>query len=247
MFLHMRIHRLYQPDLNTSSQRLTLDKSASRYLLQVLRCKPGQQLQLFDGNGTQCEATLDGGDKNSVTVTLHTCSQINHESPLSIRLALGISKGERMDIAIQKAVELGVSEIQPVQTEFSVVNLTAERAEKRRQHWQGIIISACEQCGRNTLPRIHPVVALSDWLKQRRDGESWLFTPDAETSLSSQMKPMHGATLLIGPEGGLSDQEISVACANGFKALKFGPRILRTETAAIACITAIQTLWGDLA
>lgn len=242
----MRIHRLYQADIN-HSQTTTLDKAASRYLLQVLRCKPGQQLQIFDGNGTQCDATLDSIDKQAATVIIHSCRQISHESPLHLCLALGISKGERMDTAIQKAVELGVTEIQAVQTEYSVVNLTADRAAKRLQHWQGIVISACEQCGRNTLPQVHPVATLTDWLKLQRTGESWLFSPTAETSLSHQTKPTQGATLLIGPEGGLSENEIQTACAHGFTALQFGPRILRTETAAMACLTAIQTLWGDLA
>ncbi|MFO7602182.1 MAG: 16S rRNA (uracil(1498)-N(3))-methyltransferase, partial [Gammaproteobacteria bacterium] len=159
---------------------------------------------------------------------------------------LGISKGERMDVAIQKAVELGVSEIQPLQTEHSVVKLNAERADRRWQHWQGIVINACEQCGRNHLPRLHPVQLYADWLAADRLGAGWLFAPQSEQRLAAQPRPDSGASLLIGPEGGLSEREIDAACQRGFVALNFGPRILRTETAAIACISAVQTLWGDL-
>jgi len=242
----MRIPRIYLAELCQSQSNISLGKETSRYLLQVLRCKSGQELQLFNGSGLQCQATLEINSKHTVTVKLAECLSINRESPLLIRLALGISKGERMDIAIQKAVELGVSEIVPLQTEHSVVKLSNERAIKRRHHWQGIITSACEQCGRNTLPQLHAVQPLNDWLAQGRSGASWLFSPQSEQTLSQQPKPEQGVNILIGPEGGVSETEIRKVCNSGFTAINFGPRILRTETAAIACISAIQTLWGDL-
>ena len=242
----MRTHRLYYPELNPTDTSLILDKSASHYLLQVLRCKPGQPLQLFDGRGTQCDAVLQGATRHAAEVNLRHCNPVDRESPLHIRLALGISKGERMDFAIQKAVELGVSEIQPLQTEHSVVNLSTERAEKRLRHWQGIIISACEQCGRNQLPQLHPVQPLAQWLVKAPAGLLWLFEPQGQQRLAQQSRPEQAITLLIGPEGGLSAGEIDSACQAGFTPLLFGPRILRTETAVVASLSAIQTLWGDL-
>lgn len=242
----MRIPRLYLENLCLSDNSVTLNKDASRYLLQVLRCKPGQELQLFNGTGLQCSALLESINKQTATLNVVQCSLVNRESTLSIRLALGISKGERMDTAIQKAVELGVTEILPLQTKHSVVNLNSERAEKRRRHWQGIITSACEQCGRNILPILHPVQQLDSWLEQKHTGSNWLFSPLSDQSLSLQAKPDHGVTILIGPEGGFSENEVKRSCLNGFTEINFGPRILRTETAAIASISAIQTLWGDL-
>lgn len=242
----MRNHRLYYPTLTNTSKTVVLEKAATHYLLQVLRCKTGQRIELFNGTGDLCHAVIQSADKHSVTLELLGCCHQSSESPLPIHLALGISKGERMDTAIQKAVELGVHAIQPLQTEYSVVKLNAERAAKRLQHWQGIIISACEQCGRNTLPKLHPVQTLQDWLNQPHDMPGWLFHPSSTHRLSDMPKPEQGVSILIGPEGGLAEKEISHACTKGFHSLNFGPRILRTETAAIACISAIQTLWGDL-
>lgn len=242
----MRTHRLYFPDLTSAMSVVTLDKSASRYLLQVLRCKPGQTIQLFNGNGIQCDGTLESAGKNAATIKLSKCDQVTHESPLHIQLVLGISKGDRMDIAIQKSVELGVTEILPIHTEYSVVNLSTERAQKRLSHWQGIIINACEQCGRNHLPKLHSVQTFAQWLTSAHGDVLWLFDPQSRQHLSQQSSPSGPITILIGPEGGLSDDEISSAQKSGFKAMQFGPRILRTETAVIATLSAIQTLWGDL-
>ena len=242
----MRIHRVFVASLTSEQDKISLDNDTSRYLLQVLRCKDGQELQLFNGAGLQCNATLQIINRKEAVANLGSCTAIDRESPLTIHLALGISKGERMDTAIQKAVELGVSHISPLQTEYSVVNLSSERAAKRLQHWQGIITSACEQCGRNTLPVLHPVQSLHDWLTQPRPGVSWMFSPQSQQTLSKQNRPVQGVSILIGPEGGFSDNEISQAIAQGVVTINFGPRILRTETAAIAGICALQTLWGDL-
>jgi len=242
----MRNPRLYYPDLIKSENMITLDKGASHYLYQVLRCKSGQTIEMFNGNGLVCDAVIISSDKHSISVQIQQFQQYDTESPLAITLALGISKGERMDTAIQKAVELGVHTIQPLQTEFSVVRLKPERAKKRLQHWHRIITSACEQCGRNTLPTLLPILTFYDWLNQERDTDCWLFHPDSTTRLSAVKKPTQGVTILIGPEGGLSENEIINASSREFSALNFGPRILRTETAAIASLAAIQTLWGDM-
>ncbi len=242
----MRIHRIFVENLVSHQENISLDKDTSRYLIQVLRCKSGQEVQLFNGMGLQCNGQLQIYNRKEATVCLTSCILLDRESPLDIHLVLGISKGERMDTAIQKAVELGVKHLLPLQTEYSVVNLNAERAEKRLQHWQGIITSACEQCGRNTLPVLHSVQTLNDWLAQDRPAMSWMFSPQSRQTLSSQARPEHGVSVLIGPEGGFSENETRLASANGVTAINFGPRILRTETAAIASICAIQTLWGDL-
>lgn len=242
----MRNHRLYYPELTKSEDMITLDRAASHYLHQVLRCKSGQPVELFNGNGLACNAIIITSDKHNVSVQIDNFQQYDTESPLATTLALGISKGERMDTAIQKAVELGVHTIQPLQTEFSIVRLKPERAKKRLQHWHGIIISACEQCGRNTLPTLLPILTFHDWLNLERETDCWLFHPDSTNRLSAMKKPTQGVTILIGPEGGLAEKEITDATSRGFTALNFGPRILRTETAAIASLAAIQTLWGDI-
>lgn len=242
----MRLHRLFVSNLSPEPATFSLDKQASHYLLQVLRCRTGQELQLFDGKGLQCHTILQDIVQKTAVVSTEHCEVVSRESPLDISLALGISKGERMDTAIQKAVELGVRSIQPLQTEHSVVNLNKERASKRHLHWQGIITNACEQCGRNTLPELNPLQTLQDWLEQERHGTAWIFSPQSEQTLSSQLRPDNGVIVLIGPEGGFSDKEIKLAVQHGVTEINFGPRILRTETAAIASISAIQALWGDL-
>ena len=168
------------------------------------------------------------------------------ESALSIHLGLGISKGERMDFAIQKSVELGVTEITPLFTEHCVVNLDEKRVQKKLLHWQGIIISACEQCGRSVVPRLNTASTLLKWADTISQ-TCIIFDPLAKASLKDISPENDTINLLIGPEGGLSTNEISeLKKKDNFKAIKFGPRILRTETAAVSAMTAIQLLWGDL-
>lgn len=242
----MRIPRFYCPQLDSEQALLDLPEHVHRHAVQVLRLKPGAIIRLFDGQGTEFEASLTEVEKRHSRAKLETQLENASESPLPITLLQGISRGERMDFAIQKAVELGVSTIVPVVTERCNVQLSRDRADKRLQHWQGVLISACEQSGRAFLPDLMPVTTLEQTLSTSDDALKLVLDPQAETGFHD-LQPPARLTLLIGPEGGLSDNEISLAQAQGFTALKFGPRILRTETAATAALAVVQTLWGDLA
>lgn len=206
----------------------------------------GDSLILFNGEGLACNATIGQIEKKQVEVSLGEKLAGTTESPLCVHLGLGISKGERMDIAIQKAVELGVSEITPLFTRYSMVKLDAKRQAKRLEHWRGIIISACEQCGRNRLPVLHPIMQSQDWLQQNHAVLKLTLDPVAKQSLAQQPAPSGNISLYIGPEGGLSEDEIKLATQHDFQGVRLGPRILRTETAVIAALTAVQMQWGDL-
>ncbi|OYY81783.1 MAG: 16S rRNA (uracil(1498)-N(3))-methyltransferase [Methylophilales bacterium 16-45-9] len=172
---------------------------------------------------------------------------MDSESPLNITLLQGVSSGDRMDFTIQKAVELGVKQIQPINSQRSVVKLNAERAEKRTEHWQNIAISACEQSGRAVVPKVLAPIALDKWLSQNPQGESAriLLNPIGAKRLAEISKPETEIQLLIGAEGGLSPAEITLAVSQGFQSIVLGPRILRTETAALTAISVMQGLWGD--
>ena len=198
---------------------MPLSDTAHRHAVQVLRLKQGDLLRVFDGQGVEYQAEISQIAKRQSTITLLKQLNCDNESTLNITLLQAISRGERMDYAVQKAVELGVTKIIPVVTERCNVQLSNGRDKKRWAHWQGIMIAACEQSGRSVLPELSPVTTL-----------------EALTKLS----------LLIGPEGGLSEQELEQVQAANFQAVKFGPRILRTETATVASLAVIQTLWGDL-
>ena len=171
--------------------------------------------------------------------------EVSRESPLTTIVAQSISSGERMDYTVQKCVELGVSAIQPLTTQRSVVRLAAERAERRIAHWQGVAAGACEQCGRNVLPQILPVKSLMGWLGETHSGARFVLAPGAGTRLRELRRPSERVTLLVGPEGGFGDDELFAIRAAGFMPLSLGPRILRTETAAAAALAAMQVLWGD--
>ena len=242
----MRVPRFYCPQLDPDKTQFDLPDTVHRHAIQVLRMKPGAMLRLFDGAGREFEATLTAVEKRRSQVSLgEPLNQIS-ESPLQITLLQGISRGERMDFAIQKAVELGVRTIVPVVTERCNVQLSRERAQKRIAHWQGVLVSACEQSGRSYLPELAEVTSLEQALGSVTDELRLVLDPEATTGFHDLSKPS-ALTLLIGPEGGLSDAEIQQAQTHGFTALQFGPRILRTETAATAALAVVQTLWGDLA
>ncbi len=246
----MRIPRIFLPQTLTAGSRVVLEDAASNHLLRVLRLKPGAPVYLFNGAGGEFEATLSAVERGTAVVTLGAFIDVSRESPLSITLAQGISRGERMDYTLQKSVELGVSCIIPLETEFSQVRLEGERRERRRRHWEGVIAGACEQSGRTRLPELQPVTSLGDWLVSTStvaEGLRLVLDPAAETGLSQlQLPPATRVTLLIGPEGGLSDREIEQSRRAGFAGLRLGPRILRTETAGIAALAALQALQGDL-
>jgi 16S rRNA (uracil1498-N3)-methyltransferase len=225
---------------------IVLPEAAARHAVTVLRLQPGDTLRLFNGAGGEYSASLVAVNKRETRVRLIEFHAAEHESPLEITLALGISSGERMDYSLQKATELGVSAIQPLATERSVVKLAGERADKRRQHWQQVVIAACEQCGRNRVPAVAPVQKLFAYLAEvDRSKQRLLLSPAAATPLK-RVAPAAGVVLLIGAEGGLAPAECEAAAASGFEPVSLGPRILRTETAPVAALAVLQALWGDL-
>lgn len=225
-----------------------LDGDRARYLGKVLRARVGDPITVFNGDGPEWPATVKSISKNSVSLQLGNSIETHAESPLKIHLVQGISRGERMDIVVQKATELGVKRITPVLTEYGVVKLNAERAEKRRAHWQAIANSACEQCGRTRLPLIDAPVPLKHWFgaKPQSVDAELILTPGAATPLATIATPETKVCVLIGPEGGFSESEYIDANVSGFTAVSLGPRVLRTESAAIATLAVLQTLWGDL-
>ncbi len=241
----MRVPRIYQAQALSSGAVAALDDNGANHIARVLRLKVGAPLVLFNGDGNEYEAVVHAIGKRSVDVCINSCRPHDVESPLSITLAQGISKGERMDHVVQKAVELGVTRIVPLLTEHCAVNLDGERMDKRLRHWQAVAISACEQCGRNTLPAIESPLALDQWLTQRQSGLQLVLDPLAGEGMGQLAQPQ-AVTLLIGPEGGLSEREIRAAQEHGYCGVRLGPRILRTETAALAAVSVIQSLWGDL-
>ncbi|MFK5913365.1 MAG: 16S rRNA (uracil(1498)-N(3))-methyltransferase [Woeseiaceae bacterium] len=243
----MRIPRIYLP-LDLKEQRsFNLTDHAFQHAIKVLRMKENYQLNVFDGKGHEFLASLTQIEKKSASIEILHQIESAKESNLSIHLGLVISKGERMDFAIQKSVELGVTEITPLFSERCVVNLDEKRLLKRLTHWQGIIISACEQCGRSFLPKLNSAQQLNTW-SDSVSNMALIFDPQASKKLNDLTPEDENITLVIGPEGGLSPDEIDfLNNKKYFEAIQFGPRILRTETAAISAITAMQILWGDLA
>lgn len=238
----MRLSRFFI-DAPLSLGEHTLPEAQAHYIGRVLRMTEGQALQVFDGSGHEYRGTLLEVGKKQVRVQLDESFAGQPESTLRIHLGQGLSRGERMDWAIQKATELGVAEITPIVSERCEVRLKDERAQKRQDHWQQIAISACEQCGRSVVPVIHPPQPLADWLKQTQADLKLVLHPVAEP-LSSHPAPGTLA-FLIGPEGGLGDQEVEQAKACGYHAARLGPRVLRTETAPVVALSVAQQLWGD--
>jgi len=239
--------RFFSDDALTLGTTVQLSANAAAHAIRVMRLNVGDTLVLFNGDGFDYTCELVSIKKNAVLASVQSNQKITVESPLSITLLQGISSGDRMDFTIQKAVELGVTQIQPINTERSVVKLSAERAEKRVEHWQGVAIAACEQSGRAVVPKIGLPMPLSMWLaKHPQAGSSRiLLNPVGAKRLAELTKPTGEIQLLIGAEGGLSPQEIETAIAHGFQSIVLGPRILRTETAALTAIASMQTLWGD--
>jgi 16S rRNA (uracil1498-N3)-methyltransferase len=238
----MRLSRFFI-DAPLSLGRHELPEAQAHYIGRVLRLAPGAAVQLFDGSGREYLGELAEVGKKSVSVELREIFDGLAESPLRIHLGQGLSRGERMDWAIQKATELGVAEITPLVSERCEVRLKDERADKRLAHWRQIAISACEQCGRSVLPVIHAPLNLDDWQRQVQAELKLVLHPVAEP-LASHARPSSLA-FLIGPEGGLSDAEVEQAKHHGFHAARLGPRVLRTETAPVVALSVAQQLWGD--
>lgn len=241
----MRSSRFYAPGPYPHEAEFELPDAVFRHAVQVLRLRAGAQLQLFDGNGQAYLAELTEVGRRVARVRLLQALNSQVESPLTLTLMQGISRGERMDYAIQKAVELGVNHIIPVLTERCNVNLKQERADKRLAHWQGVVISACEQSGRNLLPILHDIIPFEAAVTACEDPCKLVLAPEA-TQRFTELPPQRQATLLIGPEGGLGETELEFALQQGFTGLRFGPRILRTETASVAALAIVQANWGDI-
>ena len=225
-----------------------LDADRTRYLARVLRLRAGDTISVFDGGGSEYRATLSRITKNAATVNIGDLIETQVESNLRVHLVQGISRGERMDFVVQKATELGVKRITPVLTEYGVVKLDDKRAAKRREHWQKVAASACEQCGRVRLPLVDTPMSLKNWFGSPPEqvDTQLILRPGADKSLCAISAPVTKVCLLIGPEGGFSDSEYDDAASVGFDAVSLGPRILRTETAATAALAILQSKWGDL-
>ncbi len=242
----MRLTRIYTPQHLTLKQKLALEAGASRHIAKVLRMRAGRELVVFNGQGGEYRAQITAAGNNAVEVILTDFSAVDRESPLAITLGIGISRGDRMDWVIQKAVETGVAAIAPLFTERTEVRLAAERLQKKHRHWQQVMISACEQCGRNRLPQIAQPQLLQPWLQQAAADKKFVLHHKAgRHPLDAGAEPASVA-LLIGPEGGLAGPEIDAAEGHGFEALALGPRVLRTETAPLVAIGILQQLWGDI-
>lgn len=240
--------RLFVSSELINGTEIELDGDRARYLGRALRARVGDKVNVFNGEGAEWTAAILHISKNTITLRVENSHEAGTESPLRIHLVQGISRGERMDLVVQKATELGVKRITPVITEYGVVKLDESRANKRRDHWQKIATSAVEQAGRVRLPLVDTPIPLKNWFgdKPKEVDTELILKPGATTTLVSMPAPETKVCVLIGPEGGFSNNEYEDAEIAGFKAVSLGPRILRTETAAIATLAVLQSLWGDL-
>lgn len=239
--------RLFLDQPIAANGSITLEGDRAHYLSRVLRVAPGAELAVFaDGDGDY-RASVASIGRREVRLSIGERQPAAAESPLSVTLLQGVARGERMGFVVQKATELGARRIVPVQTEFSVVKLDSRRAERRRAHWQNVARSACEQSGRCHVPRIEPPTSLATALAAVSSADARLvFVPSAGERLRDVQRVDGEAEILVGPEGGLSAADLDAAVAAGFRAVSLGPRILRTETAALAALAALQASWGDL-
>jgi 16S rRNA (uracil1498-N3)-methyltransferase len=241
----MRLTRVYVDEDLRTGQHLAVEGNAGNHIARVLRLRAGDPLTLFNGRGGDYGGTIEEIRRDSVFITVLEHRDMERESPLQLTLAQGISRGERMDWVVQKATELGVARIAPIFTERSVVHLDDRQAAKKVQHWRSIAIAACEQCGRNRVPEIAAPVDLFAFLEGAR-GTRLLLSPGANLRIADIPGLDAGATVLIGPEGGLADVEQETAVKAGFTPVRLGPRVLRTETAAVCALTLLQQTFGDL-
>ena len=243
----MRVARVHVPGPLIQGHIAELPESVAYHLTKVLRMRAGALVIVFDGVGNEHYAEILELDSKRVTIRIEEAIRGDTESPLLITLVQGISRAERMDWTLQKATELGVHAIAPVITSRSVVRLDDRQANKKLEHWQAIVVSACEQSGRRMIPAVQPPVRLHDYFsRSNSDNMRLVLHPEATIALSSQPRPLKDVELLIGPEGGLDEDELQRAVDAGFTPVKLGPRILRTETASVVALSVMQALWGDL-
>jgi 16S rRNA (uracil1498-N3)-methyltransferase len=241
--------RFYCPLPLAVGERVDLPARVAQHAVRVLRLRCGDALTLFNGAGGEYRARIIDGVRARVSVEVYEWLATERESPLSVSLVQALQAGEKMDLTVQKAVELGVGRIVPVLSRRSVLRLEGERAQRRLEHWRGIVAAACEQCGRNRLPEVAAPESLEKWLMRKPVNASVRLTlaPTAGCSLTTLPPAAGGAIeLLVGPEGGLAPEEVRLAALTGFVSVRLGPRVLRTETAGLAALAAIQFLWGDL-
>lgn len=244
------IPRFHCPQPFAPGAPVDLPAAAAHHALKVLRMKAGDPLVLFDGRGGEWRGTLAAskvGPGGTARVALHEYVDRDCESPLAVTLAQGLPAGDKMDWVVEKCVELGVTAIQPLAAKRSVMKLSAERMERRSAHWSHIAAAACEQCGRNRVPPVAPVLDLPQYLAaaKAQNAVRLMLAPGAATALREVARPAGPVILMVGPEGGWEEGEMQAAQAAGFHLLQLGPRVLRTETAGIAALAALQALWGD--
>jgi 16S rRNA (uracil1498-N3)-methyltransferase len=241
--------RMYYSGELQAGRKCTLPQPQAHHALRVLRLKKGDAVILFNGDGAEYAALIVEASRDRFALEVTGRNTMDREAPFAITLAQAVSSGERMDYTIQKAVELGIAAIQPLEARRSVVRLSADRAQKRLAHWRAVAIAACEQCGRNRVPRVLPLMQLDEFLAGRaahREGERRvLLSPHSARSLRDLERPAGAIVMLAGPEGGFSPEEEHAAVQADFVPIRLGPRVLRTETAAVAALAAMQALWGD--
>ncbi|WP_034944676.1 16S rRNA (uracil(1498)-N(3))-methyltransferase [Erwinia oleae] len=242
----MRIPRIFHPETLPSGGEIDLSDEAANHVGRVLRMGVGQALELFDGSNLTFPAEIVQADKKKVRVAVKESRQDDRESPLHLHLGQVMSRGEKMEFTIQKAVELGVNVITPLFSERCGVKLDAERLAKKIHQWQKIVIAACEQCGRNRIPQVREAMSLEAWCAEQEAGLKLNLHPRASQSINTLPLPVERVRLLIGPEGGLSADEIAMTSRYGFTDILLGPRVLRTETTALTAITALQVRFGDV-
>ena len=243
----MRLTRIFLDTPLKIGLEIELDTQAHHHLVNVLRLKSGARLIVFNGCGGEYQATLTCLKRRSSRITVNRFLDCHRESKLATRLLQGISRNDSMDYALQKAVELGVCEIQPIATELCAIKLQASRVRNKYRHWKQVIVAACEQSGRTSIPNLLPPLALAEVLEHCNDHFGIVLDPRMGGNLASLNLPAQQAvSILIGPEGGFTSTEIAMITQGGFTPVRMGPRTLRTETASVVALAALQVLWGDL-
>ena len=243
----MRVPRIYIDQSLRAGRDVLLPEQAGEHVARVLRLERGHPLILFNGDGCEYDAALASLAKRAVTAEVQAVREVDREAPLQLTLAQGIARGEKMDWILQKATELGISRFVPIVTERTEVKLDEDRAERRLAHWTSVMAGACEQSGRTRLPALEPPQRLDRWLGALGDAAALRLAliPDGSLQLRKLPQMENGAILVVGPEGGLSDHDVAMLTQTGFRGLRLGPRILRTETAGLAALAALQTIAGD--
>lgn len=242
----MRTIRVHVDTPLAVGHELVLPEDAARHLGTVLRLGPGDAFVLFNGDGHDYPARWIEGGRKAARVAVLAQEIVERESPLEITLAQAICRGEKMDLVLQKAVELGVHAVQVLHSTRSEVKLDGERLQRRMEHWRQVIVSACEQCGRAVVPVLHPPQPLAIWMRAAGEGLRLHLDPVAQSSLAT-LPMVDAVTLVVGPEGGFAHEEVERLEASGSTGLRLGPRVLRTETAGLAAIAALQARFGDMA